>query len=472
MTLSVRRRSRGAAALLALALPLVSACEDPAEFTEPEEIAFTAVAIDRATVLPREGSRLTVGPTEYTVEADIAWQNMPSGSILGVWLETHDSVTGQTFRWEGDLAAASQTLSGSEGSATVEFTVTLPEVSPFCGSYDYLRILAVVFPGGDAPPNSAYRDEVFYEVSGSDWTGPCLSDVYSVFDPATFSVGEPILLYGRNMPDALEVSMPGALQQDNVWPAFIEVPEALSLLPVPNDGYTIAFVPVGATSGRVRVFAGGTEVRYGPDGDVTLTVPATQDDVFESNNTPATATDSIFFNLWDPFAYWGAYGFNPSLTLTGADLTPDALAPIYGEGDWFYLYQPFVDVGVTLDLCVNIDGQSVDDIDLYVYDVNGAIVEESATASSSEAVRVDDVTNAQTYWVWVAPFIDSMNSANGAYSYEVGVCANAAGTAIARPAGPLGFKPEIGGSSGNAPRAAAGAMLVPARQTVSRGGAR
>ena len=471
MNFSVRRRRRGAAALLALTLPVFAACEDPAVFTEPEESTFTAVAINRATVLPHEGSRLTAGPTPYDVEVEIAWQNMPAGSELAVYLETHDSVTGQNFRWEGDIAAATETLSGSDGETTFEGQFTLPVVSPFCGSYDYLRILAVVFPGGEAPPNAAYRDEVFYEVSGADWSGPCLSDVYPVFPGTNYRVGEPILVYGRDLPDDLDVSLPGALQSDNVWSSFIRVPEGISLLPVPGDGYSIAFVPIGATSGRVRAFADGSEVRYGPDGDVNLIVAASQADVFEPNNSAAQATDSIFFNLWDPFAFWGPYGYNPSLTLTGADLTPDAVAPIYGQGDWFYLYQPFVDAGVEIDMCVNVTSHDgLDDIDVIVYDENGLIVDESASAGGDEAVRVDDVSNDDFYFVWVAPFLAGMTSTNGGYTYEVGFCGT--GSAVTRPDGPLGFKPTVGGSSGNAPRAAAGQPVPAIRQPSLRGGAR
>ena len=476
MAFSVRRRRRGAAALLALTLPTIAACEDPEEFTEPEEVTFAAVAIDKATVRPREGERLTVGPTPYEFSADVHWQNMPSGSTLAVFIETHDSVAGQTFRWEGDFDAVFEELSGSSGSTTVSFDVALPEVSPFCGTYDYVRILAVVFPDGEAPPNSAYRDEVFYEVSGSDWSGPCVSNVFSVFPGANARAGTPMLVYGRDLPDELDVSLPGAQQEDNVWPGFIPVPEALSLLPVPNDGYMIAFVPVGAEDGLVRAFADGDEVHYGPDGQVTVDVVSQGEDVFEPNNTPAAAQDSIYLGLWDPFGFWGAYGYNPSLTLAGDDLTPDALAPEYGEGDWFYLYIPFeAPAGFPAqDLCVHAashDG-AIADLDLYVYDENGAIVDQSATASSSEAVRVDDVGPDDFYWVWVAPFLDGFTSTTGGYTYETGPCVGAT-TDVDRPNGPIAFRPEIGGSpEAPAPRLAPRPTSLPARADVRRGGVR
>ena len=484
MHVCVRRRSRHA--LVALVAMGMAACEDPPVFTEPEEVTFTAVAIDKASVRPREGERLTVGPTAYDVALDISWQNMPAGSTLGVWLETHDSVSGQTFRWEGDLAATSEALGSSTGSTTFEGTVTLPEVSPFCGSYDYLRILAVVFPGGDPPPNQSYRDEVFYEVSGSDWTGPCLSDVFSIFPGTDFRVGEPFIVYGRNLPDGLDVSLPGAQQGDNVWPGFVRLPETQSLYPVPNDGYMIAFVPVGATSGRVRAFAGGTEVRYGPDGDVNLTVAASNADVFEPNNTPATATDSIYFDFWDPFGVWGAYGFNPSLTLTGADRTPDLTFPAYGQGDWFYVYG-IGGAATEIDVCINVASHvgNTDDLDLIVYDTAGAIAAQGTTASGSEGVRIENVSGTDVYWAWVTPFLAGFNSTLGGYGYEVGRCAGATGTTIARPDGPVGFFGAPGASDagiGVAARDArsrqqavgigGGVVRVPLAELRQRGGER
>lgn len=441
MNLSCRRRRRGAVALVGLVLPVFYACEETTGFTEPEGVTFTAVAIDKATVVPSQGQRLTAGPAEYDVAFDVHWQNMPASSVLGVWLETHDSVSGQTFRWEGDIAEAFETLPSASGETNFSGTFTLPVVSPFCGSYDYLRILAVVFPGGESPPNESYRDEVFYEVSGSDWTGPCVSDVFPLFPGADYRIGEPVLVYGRNLPNTLEVSLPGSQQGDNVWPRFIRPPETQSLYPVPNDGYMIAFIPVGAESGRLRAFAGSTEVRYGPDGFVNISPISTSTaDVFEPNNTPAEATDSIYFDFWDPFAVWGAYGYNPSLTLTGADRAPDADIPEYGQGDWFYLFGEG-DASTVIDVCINIAAHagSLDDIDLIVYDETGAIAAQSATASGTEAVRVDDVSGGDVYWVWVAPFLSGMNSTMGAYTYEVGHCANATGTAIARPNEPLGF---------------------------------
>ncbi|HUF14013.1 MAG TPA: hypothetical protein VMN78_12995 [Longimicrobiales bacterium] len=458
MTRFVRHRRRGAATPLVFALAGVVACEDTPVFTEPEVVTFTAVAIDKASVRPREGERLTVGPAVHDVEFDVHWQEMPASSVLGVWLETHDSVAGQAFRWEGDLAESFEALPGSSGETRFTGTFTLPEVSPFCGSYDYLRILAVVFPGGESPPNEAYRDEVFYEVSGSDWSGPCLSDVFALFPGTDYRIGEPILVYGRRLPDALAVSLPGAQQVDNVWPSFIRVPETQSLYPVPGDGYLIAFIPVGAETGRLRAFAGSTEVRYRPDADVTLTISPLAADVFEPNNTPALATDSIYFDFWDPFAVWGAYGFNPSLTLTGADLTPDAVAPEYGEGDWFHLFGEG-DATTLIDVCVNVAAHAggFDDIDLIVYDITGAIAAQSTTPGGAEGVRVDDVSGADVYWVWVAPFLAGMTSSSGAYTYEVGHCAAATGTAIARPTEPLGFFESVGQSASPIGSAAAGA---------------
>jgi hypothetical protein len=130
MNACLRRCSRTAA--LTLWAFGLAACEDPPTFDEPEEVAFTAVAIDRATVEPREGARLTAGPTEYDVALDIRWQDMPAGSTLGVWLETHDSVTGQTFRWEGDLASGFEPLGSASGTTSFTGTFTLPVVSPFC----------------------------------------------------------------------------------------------------------------------------------------------------------------------------------------------------------------------------------------------------------------------------------------------------------------------------------------------------
>ena len=442
---SVRRRSRHAVALLALGLPAFVACEDPAEFTEPEEITFTAVAIDKATVRPREGERLTAGPTDYTLEFDVHWQGMPAGSQLGVWLETHDSVTGETFRWEGDLLEGFESLPGSSGDTHFEATFTLPEVSPFCGSYDYARILAVVFPGGDPPPNEAYRDEVFYEVSGSDWAGPCIGDVFAVLPGTTYRIGEPILIYGRNLPDALDVSLPGAQQADNVFQQFVRLPETESLYPVPNDGYMIAFVPVGAETGRLRGFAGGTEVRYSEEGTVVLNVDASDDDALEPNNSPAAAATNIYFDVWDPWGFWGAYGFNPSLTMAGADLNPDALVPSYGEGDWFYVVG-IGDATTEIDVCINVASHlgDVDDIDLIVYDSLAAIAAESATPSGSEGVRIENVSGTDVYWAWVAPYLAAYNSTVGGYRYEVGRCDDATGTEIARPDGPLGF---FGGST-------------------------
>ena len=437
---SVRRRRRETAALFALALPAFVACEDPATFTEPEEVSFTAVAIDKATVRPREGERLTAGPTEYTLELDVHWQGMPSGSELGVWLETYDSVNGQTFRWEGDLLEGSETLPRATGSTSFETTFTLPEVSPFCGSYDYARILAVVFPGGDPPPNEAYRDEVFYEVSGSDWTGPCIGDLFAVLPGTTYRIGEPILVYGRSLPDALDVSLPGAQQSDNVFPEFIRLPETESLYPVPNDGYMIAFVPVGATSGRLRGYAGGTEVRYSEDGTVFLNVDPSADDALEPNNDPAAAASGIYFDVWDPWGVWGAYGFNPSLTMAGADLNPDALAPSYGEGDWFYVVG-IGDATTEIDVCINVASHrpAEDDIDLIVYDSLGVIAAEGSTATGTEAVRIENVSGDDLYWAWVAPYLAGYSSTVGGYRYEVGRCDDATGTEIARPQGPVGF---------------------------------
>lgn len=485
MNFSVRRRRREAVALLALVLPGFWACEDAAVFTEPEEVTFTAVAIDKASVRPREGSRLTVGPTVYDLEIDVVWQNLPSASVLGVWLETHDSVSGQTFRWEGDLLEAFETLTSSSGETSFSGSFTLPEVSPFCGSYDYARILAVVFPGGNPPPNEAYRDQVFYEVSGSDWSGPCVSDVFTIVPGVTQRVGAPIVVYGRNLPDNLNVSLPGAQQDDNLWPRFIRLPEAQSLYPVPNDGYMIAFIPVGAETGTLRAFAGSTEVRYGP-GEVTLAINPSSADVFEPNNTPAAATDSIYFDLWDPFGAWGAYGFNPSLTLTGADRTPDPVAPIYGQGDWFFLFG----VGgatTEIDVCVRIAAHAgdLDDIDLIVYDTAGVIAAEGTTPTGTESVRIDDVSGTDVYWVWVAPFLAGMTSAEGGYGYEVGRCAGATGTAIARPDGPFTFFGTSGATSplGSAATAAhareqsvgiidAGRARVPVADLRQRGGER
>jgi len=85
-------------------------------------------------------------------------------------------------------------------------------------------------------------------------------------------------------------------------------------------------------------------------------------------------------------------------------------------------------------------------------------------------VRVDDVSNDDFYFVWVAPFLAGMTSTHGGYTYEVGFCGT--GSAVTRPDGPLGFKPTVGGSSGNAPRAAIGRPLPANRQPVLRGGAR
>lgn len=456
MTFSVRRRRREAVALMALALPALVACEDAVEFTEPETVAFTAIAIDKASVRPREGERLTAGPALYDVEVEVRYQNLPSSSVLGVWVETHDSVTGQTFRWEGDVLAETLALSGSSGTVSLSQSVRLPVVSPFCGSYDYARILAVAFPGGNSPPNEAYRDEVFYQVSGSNWSGPCVANVFGLAGSGDFRIGEPFLVYGRALPGGLDVSLPGAQQGDNVWPVFVRPPETVSLYPVPNDGYVIAFVPVGAESGRLRAFAGGNEVRYGPDGETTLSISTSPADFLEPNNTPGSASDSIYFNLLDPFAEWGAYGFNPSLTLAGADRNPDALAPNWGEGDWFYLYQPFFsETPVVMDLCVNVASHlgDLDDLDVFVYDADGAVVTQSATASGSEAIRVDDVGSSDVYWVWVAPWLAGFTSDAGGYTYEVGQCASSTGTAIARPDGPRGFF-----GSSDAPAASARAL--------------
>lgn len=440
MAFSVRRRRRPAAALFAFVLPVLGACEAPAEFTEPEEIAFTALAIDKATVLPREGARLTAGPNVYEVEVDVAWQDMPGGSELRVFLETQDSISGQTFRWEGDLDGATEAMNSATGSTTFEGTVVLPEVSPFCGSYDYFRILAVAFPGGDPPPNAAYRDEVFYEVSGSDWSGPCVSGVFYVMNPTNHRIGEPLLVYGRDLSDDVSVSLPGGQQADNVWPTFIRVPESQALIPVPNVGYMITFVPVGATSGRIRAFAGGQETRYSAGGTVTLQIATSNDDVFEPNNTPASATDSIYFQLIDPWGTWGVYGYNPSLTLSGADRTPDALTPIFGEGDWFRVVGAGTAATAT-DVCINVASHvgTADDLDLFVYDQGGNIAAQSATISGSEAVRLEDVSGSDAYWAWVTPYLAGFSSAAGGYSYEVGRCADTTGTDIARPDGPIGF---------------------------------
>lgn len=453
---SVRRSRRYANWALVLLLPVLGGCEDPAEFTEPDHVAFTALAIDKATVRPREGERLTVGPTEYDFEVDLRWQNMPSGSGVGVWLETWDSVSGQQYRWEGDLLEGSASITGASGETGFSGTFTLPEVSPFCGSYDYVRILAVAFPGGDPPPNAAYRDEVFFPVSGSNWTGPCVARAFGIFPGTDYRVGEPIILYGRGLPAALDVSLPGSQQDDNVWPNFVRLPESEALFPVPGTGYVIAFVPVGAQDGRLRAFAGSSEVRYTEAATVTIDVAATQADVFEPNNTAAAATDSIYLGLWDPWSYWGAYGFNPSLTLTGADRTPDALDPQYGQGDWFYVLG-VADPTVTFDVCIRVASHlgSADDLDLYVYDGSGAIVAQSASATGTESVRIADVSSSDVYWAWVTPWLAGFTSAVGGYSYEVGPCANATGTAILRPDRPFGFKPS-GSSGGSGPAGVAG----------------
>lgn len=486
MRFSVRRRRREAVALLALALPGFVACEDATEFTEPETVAFTAIAIDKASVRPREGERLTVGTTSYDVEVDVRYQNLPAGSVLGVWLETHDSVTGQNFRWEGDLLAEFIALSSASGTVSFSDAVQLPEVSPFCGSYDYARILVVAFPSGDPPPNEAYRDEVFFEVSGSDWSGPCVSNVFALPGTGALRVGEPIVVYGRSLPATLAVSLPGAQQDDNVWPGTVRLPETVSLLPVPNDGYVIAFVPVGAETGLLRAFVGGDEVRYGPDGATTLTISPSTADFLEPNNSPATASELIYFDLLDPFGVWGAYGFNPSLTLAGADQTPDALAPEYGEGDWHFLVG-VANPAVEIDACINVASHlgGLDDIDVFVYDTAGLIVAQSATSSGTEAVRVDGISSTDVYWVWVTPWLAGFTSTAGGYSYEVGECATATGTAIARPDGPRRFfgasgepaadrvatrNPQTRDRSVRVP--AAGEARVPLSQLRVRGGER
>lgn len=423
----IRRSARGGPSVRTLsllsALWLLAGCSDDELPGAPGGPSFAAVAIDRTVLEPRPGAGLTVSGAPLTLLVPAHFQGATGGSlVLTVRARDRESP-------EGVVLLDARGVGSSADSITFEALLELPPISPWCGSYDEIAVVVGLHDplrAGDAPIGA---DSVSYPVSGAAPAGPCLRAVDLPAAEAPLRWGAPLLLFGRALTADVLVSLPGAAQSDNALPTLPPPPSRD--LPVDDDGYVLAFVPVGAHSGRLRLFAAGGEARYAADAAVELDVAATTADALEPNDGADASAGDVYLDAVDPYGDWGIYAFNPSLTLDEADRAPDPERPGYGVGDWF----PLRRADPAADLCIRVQAAEpgARDVHLFVYGDAGALVGSSTEPGGVQSLRVSAAAGPEPLRVAVLPSTSPANQDAEAYAYEAGRCASSSGGTVERP---------------------------------------
>lgn len=423
------------APLAATALLWLSACEESELPSAPAgRPSFTAIAFDRTTLQPVAGTTFAAGgAAERTFTVDVRYQRTPeeikrlATASLQFYIETFDSIAFRSdfaqFFWEGDLTSAAGTAKGDTG--TIRFTgkFRVPTATPLCGSYDYLRIIAVMEP----EVNLAYRDQSIHRVTGAREASStdffnCVYGTAETDKTAGLRWGEPLWVFGRRLPYGVKLATGIHATAPGMKLVFAGAPD---VAPAPyvfvSGQFTDVFgwVPIGARSGDVRMKGGVREVAYGSDTPPTITVATDARDFFEPNDTIGSPGAALLSDI--SRAFLGVlYAYNPALTLPAHDRESNPYKgwEAWGKGDWFRLRTTRL-----TDVCVYVDlDQSRDNTDLFVFNQGGNLVASSFT-NFDEGVRLNGVPANTTLFVWVTPRRAAMTTANGAYVYEAGDCA-------------------------------------------------
>lgn len=417
--------------LVAAAL-VVAGCETKNPLDLVDEIlaegvapVFTGVAIDRLTMSPSSNTTLTAG-SQVSYQADAAWQrdeaevSAASNVPLTFSMELYD-ITGS---WVGTATSVSTTASGSMGEHSFSGTAPVPVSSGWCDAYALVQFEVALraAAGGTAASDGFVRVATGSQGLSStciygDGLGLGLADATDFLVGTRGYSGEPVLIRGQQLSTPLEARFSGAT---GVVAASYMAPEAQETIGSRTYDYVMAWLPVTIRSGAADIRIGGQVVPYGAETPPYVTVYEPDVDWLEPNNSTSQAS-FVDLELFHP-AFEGMslfYQLNPGLTIVGADRSPNTLgfSSQYGQGDMFA-----VDVPYSGDLCTAINfAETVDDIDLVIFDTDLSRYWASASVDSDEAFRLNGIPGGTRLWIWVTPW--AMNSANGPYNYLAVDCA-------------------------------------------------
>lgn len=385
---------------------------------------FTGVAIDRLTMSPASNTTLSAG-SQVSYRADVAWQRdeaevSASSSVpLTFSMDLYD-INGN---WGGRATSVSTTASGSMGAHSFSGTAPVPVSSGWCDAYAVaqFKVALRAAAGGTAVSDGFVRVATGSQGLSStcvygDGLGLGLADATDFLVGTRGYSGEPVLIRGQELSAPVEARFDGVTGV--VTAIYLDL-VAQETIGSRTYDYVMAWLPVTIRSGAADIRIGGQIVPYGAETPPYVTVSEPDVDWLEPNNSISQAS-FVDLELFHP-AFEGMslfFQLNPGLTIVGADRSPNTLgfSSTYGQGDMFA-----IDVPYNGDLCTAINfAETVDDLDLVIFDTDLSRYWASASADSDEALRLENIPGGTRLWIWVTPW--AMNSANGPYNYMAVDC--------------------------------------------------
>lgn len=213
----MNRRSRTIRAASVAAVFLTAlACEEPTLPERIDDIRYSLLTIEEASVEPEPGTALTRG-AELAYEAEVRYQRTAEDvaenpeATIAFYVEMWDS-TAQGWSWVGDAAADFQSVSNDQGSVMFSGTTTLPAMGTRCEPFDQVRLFAIMTPA----TNISHRSGIVYDVTGAS-TPPTVGTIsFGGEVTGVFDASAPCQVYTLTLaaPQMVSIALAGADDPD------------------------------------------------------------------------------------------------------------------------------------------------------------------------------------------------------------------------------------------------------------------
>ena len=213
----MNRRSRTIRATAAATVFLTAlACEEPTLPERIDDIRYSLLTIEEASLEPEPGTALARG-AEFDYEVAVHYQRTAEDvaenpdATIGFYVEMWDS-TAEGWSWVGDATEEFQSVSDDQGSVVFAGSTTLPTMGTRCEPFDQVRLFTIMTPA----TNISHRSGVVYDVTGAS-TLPTMGSIsFGGAASGVFGANAPCQAYTLTLatPQLVSITLTGTADPD------------------------------------------------------------------------------------------------------------------------------------------------------------------------------------------------------------------------------------------------------------------